>query len=56
MLNVINTPKDLNAFIMFAGISDPNHIISQLADKKLIVSFEMMKLITEKVRSHRKLA
>ena len=51
MLTAINTVKDLNMFVMLTGISDPDKIISHLADKKLIVSNEMMKLITTQAKA-----
>ena len=46
MITHISTVKDLNALIMSVGQVDPDKIISHLIDKKLIVSNEIMKLIT----------
>lgn len=51
MLNSIQTVSDLNKFIMSVGQVSPDKIISHLADKKLIVSFEMAKLITSKTNT-----
>ena len=48
MMTTISTVKELNAFIMSVGSVSPDKIISHLADKKLIVSVEMAKLILKK--------
>lgn len=51
MITQIQTVADLNAFVMIAGISDPDKIISHLADKKLIISSEMARLILNRHNS-----
>ena len=45
MLNTIQTVADLNKFVALFGSLQPEDIIDKLADKKLIISSEMARLI-----------
>ena len=45
MMTTISTVKELNAFIMSVGSVAPDKIIAHLADKKVIISNEMARLI-----------
>ena len=49
MLNTIQTVADLNKFVALFGSLQPDDIIDKLADKKLIVSPVIAKLITDKI-------
>jgi hypothetical protein len=44
-MKVIATTRDLNNFIESVDISDPDKIISRLADKKLIISPQMARFV-----------
>ena len=44
----IQTVKDLNNFVAMVGLRSPEEIISHLADKKLIISSKMARLILER--------
>jgi hypothetical protein len=52
MLKSIQTVKDLNAFVMFVGLTDAAKIVDALSDHKLIVSPAMAKLITQYQGDH----
>jgi len=51
MINTIQTIKDLNAFIGTVKIHSPDKIISSLVDEKVVISFEMAKLIVKHQKS-----
>lgn len=44
----INTVADLNKFVVSRDIRSPDKIIAHLADKKLIISNEMARLILDR--------
>jgi len=51
MINTIQTIKDLNAFVDNARVRSPDKIISSLVDEKVVISFEMAKLIVKHHKS-----